>query len=67
MDRSLLKDDCEMCHSRLWLTQLLRLQFTHADYRTMVFDEILCGSCRDQVIAFYWKADPTLLRWFHPA
>jgi hypothetical protein len=67
MERSLRKRECEGCFARFWLDSLVRMQLMNRAHTVTLFDMVLCDSCRDHYVQWWWNADPTVYRYYHPA
>lgn len=61
------KGECEFCHGRFYLDDLVRLALNYPQEPTDIFNEVLCHGCLGYLVAHYWDIAPELERYYHPA
>lgn len=67
MDHCLERRECDMCFRKMDIYSLLRLQITSADGLREVDNRVVCERCKDYIIDYWWRVEPTHLRYYHPA
>ncbi len=67
MDRCITKAECDFCHGIYFLDELVRMTLNYPNDGHDIFNEVLCGECKDYLVAYYWNVAPQLQRYYHPA
>jgi hypothetical protein len=66
-DRALKKSECGYCFRHFYLDSLIRMEIIEPQSGVAVFNNILCDDCAVAVREYWWRAEPTFNRYYHPA